>query len=118
MYESNILTNLVEETLDIINSENEVRRVINVALLCVQIEPTIRPSMSHVLAMLQGEMDIDANFIKHKLHGTNPNFQSILDDQSNPLLHENMSINDDNILFTNHVPNSNAEIELNDLQPK
>ncbi|CAK9250827.1 unnamed protein product, partial [Sphagnum jensenii] len=50
---------VVEETLDIINSENEVRRVINVALLCVQIEPTIRPLMSHVLAMLQGEMDID-----------------------------------------------------------
>ncbi|CAM6012356.1 unnamed protein product [Sphagnum balticum] len=118
LYESNILTNLVEETLDIINSENEVRRVINVALLCVQIEPTIRPLMSHVLAMLQGEMGIDVNFIECKLHGTNPNFQSILDDQSNLPLCENMSINDGNILFTNHVPNSNAEIELSDLQPK
>jgi hypothetical protein len=71
-----------------------------------------------VLAMLQGEMDIDVNFIECKLHGTNPNFQSILDDQSNLPLRENMSINDGNILFTNHVPNNNAEIELSDLQPK
>ncbi|CAM6062148.1 unnamed protein product [Sphagnum tenellum] len=93
LYESNMLTNLVEETLDIVNSENEVRRAINVALLCVLIEPTIRPLMSHVLAMLQ-------------------------DDQSNLPLCENMSINDGNILFTNHVPNSNAEIELSDLDPK
>ncbi|KAH9536338.1 hypothetical protein CY35_17G102100 [Sphagnum magellanicum] len=118
LYESNMLTNLVEGTLDIINSENEVRRVINVALLCLQIEPTIRPLMSHVLAMLQGEMDIDVNFIEHELHGTNPNFQSIVDDQSNLPLRENMSINDGNILFTNHVPSSNAEIELSDLQPR
>ncbi len=118
LYESNMLTNLVEETLDIINSENEVRRVINVALLCVQIEPTIRPLMSHVLAMLQGEMDIDVNFIERELHGTNPNFQSIVDDQSNLPLRENMSINNGNILFTNHVPSSNAEIELSDLRPR
>ncbi|CAK9867974.1 unnamed protein product [Sphagnum jensenii] len=79
LYESNMLTNLVEETLDIINSENEVQRVINVALLCVQIEPTIRPLMSHVLAMLQ-------------------------DDQNHLPLHENMSINDGNILLMNQVP--------------
>jgi hypothetical protein len=113
-----MLTNLVEETLDIINSENEVRRVINVALLCVQIEPTIRPLMSHVLAMLQGEMDIDINIIERKLHGTNPNFQSILDDQSHRPLCESMSINDGNILLMNQVPNNNSEIELNDLQSR
>ncbi|KAH8936754.1 hypothetical protein BDL97_17G101000 [Sphagnum fallax] len=118
LYESNMLTNLVEETLDIINSENEVRRVINVALLCVQIEPTIRPLMSHVLAMLQGEMDIDINIIERKLHGTNPNFQSILDDQSHRPLCESMSINDGNILLMNQVPNNNSEIELNDLQSR
>jgi len=113
-----MLTNLVEETLNIINSENEMRRVINVALLCVQVEPTIRPLMSHVLAMLQGEMDIDVNFIERTLHGTNPNFQSIVDDQSNLPLRENMFVSNGNILFTNHVPSSIAEIELSDLQPR
>jgi hypothetical protein len=72
--------------------------------------------MSHVLAMLQGEMDIDVNIIEHNLHGTNPNFQSILDDQNHLPLRENMSINDGNILLMNQVPTSNAEIELSDLQ--
>ncbi len=37
--------------------ENEVRNVINVALLCVQVEATKRPTMSQVLGMLQGDMD-------------------------------------------------------------
>ncbi len=32
--------------------------VINVALLCVQVETTQRPIMSKVLSMLQGEMDL------------------------------------------------------------
>jgi hypothetical protein len=113
-----MLTNLIEETLDIINSENEVRRVINVALLCVQVEPTVRPLMSHVLAMLQGEMEIDINFIKRRPHETNQKFLNILNNQNNLPLHENMSINDGNILFTNHVLNSNAEIELSDLEPR
>jgi hypothetical protein len=110
-----MLTNLIEETLDIINSENEVRRMIYVALLCVQVEPTIRPLMSHVLAMLQGEMEIDINFIERRPHETNQKFQNNLNNQSNLPLRENMSIDDGNILFTNHVPNSNAEIELSDL---
>jgi serine/threonine protein kinase len=118
LYESNMLTDLIEETLDIINSENEVRRVINVALLCVQVEPTVRPLMSHALAMLQGEMEIDINIMERRPHETNQNFQNILNDQSNLPLRENMSINDGNILFTNHVPNSNAEIELSDVEPR
>jgi hypothetical protein len=113
-----MLTDLIEETLDIINSENEVRRVINVALLCVQVEPTVRPLMSHALAMLQGEMEIDINIMERRPHETNQNFQNILNDQSNLPLRENMSINDGNILFTNHVPNSNAEIELSDVEPR
>ncbi len=37
---------------------NEVQHVINVALLCEQIEPTKRPLMSHVLVMLEGKMDL------------------------------------------------------------
>ncbi len=50
--------NLVDQKINDTLVEIEVQRVINVALLCVQIESTRRPPMSQVLAMLQGEMDL------------------------------------------------------------
>lgn len=37
----------------------EVQLVINVALLCVQIEGEFRPSMGHVVAMLKGDMEVE-----------------------------------------------------------
>ncbi|PON58301.1 Phosphorylase kinase, gamma catalytic subunit [Trema orientale] len=38
--------------------EEEVRRIIGVALLCTQTSPTVRPSMSRVVAMLSGDTDV------------------------------------------------------------
>ena len=37
--------------------EEEVRRIIGVALLCTQTLPAVRPSMSRVVAMLLGDTD-------------------------------------------------------------
>jgi len=39
-------------------SKEEVLRVIEVALLCTQAVPTMRPSMSRVVAMLTGDAEI------------------------------------------------------------
>jgi len=39
--------------------DDEAQRVINVALLCVQSLATRCPSMSHVLAMLLNEVDVE-----------------------------------------------------------
>ncbi len=50
--------NLVDQKLHNTIVESEMQRVINVALLCVQVETTKRPIMSEVLSMLQGEMDL------------------------------------------------------------
>jgi hypothetical protein len=53
-----MLMSLVDQKLHNTIVESEMQRVINVALLCVQVETTKRPIMSEVLSMLQGEMDL------------------------------------------------------------
>ncbi|KAH7860420.1 hypothetical protein Vadar_013198 [Vaccinium darrowii] len=40
--------------------EEEVKRVIGVALLCTQTSPQLRPSMSRVVAMLSGDIEVSA----------------------------------------------------------
>ncbi len=118
LYETNMLTNLVDQDLDITISENEMKQVIFVALLCVQIDLTRRPMMSHALAMLQGEMEVNIHLMEHELHESNYEFQSILHDETIVPLCEYMSTNNGNSLFSNHVPNSNVEIELSDRHPR
>ena len=48
---------LVDPTLRAFD-ENEVIRVMRVALLCTQGSPTLRPSMSRVVAMLSGDAEV------------------------------------------------------------
>ncbi|GMN56522.1 hypothetical protein TIFTF001_025633 [Ficus carica] len=38
--------------------EEDVRRIIGMALLCTQTSPTVRPSMSRVVAMLAGDIEV------------------------------------------------------------
>jgi hypothetical protein len=54
------LLDLVDPVLKALMDEDlaEVQLVINVALLCVQIEGEFRPSMAHVVAMLKGDMEV------------------------------------------------------------
>ncbi|KAH8942285.1 hypothetical protein BDL97_14G090700, partial [Sphagnum fallax] len=58
LYKNNNLSYLIDQRIKNTIVEHEVQCVINVAFLCVQQEATRRPLMSHVLAMLQGEMDL------------------------------------------------------------
>ncbi|EXB53366.1 putative LRR receptor-like serine/threonine-protein kinase [Morus notabilis] len=44
--------------------EEEVRRVIRVALLCTQTSPSVRPSMSRVVAMLSGDVEVNKEIPK------------------------------------------------------
>lgn len=57
MYEQDCESELVDSELSEIDDE-EVRRVIGVALLCTQTLPTARPSMSRVVAMLSGDLEV------------------------------------------------------------
>lgn len=49
---------ILDPKLDYADPE-EATRVLNVAFLCTQVSPTSRPSMSRVIAMLMGDIDID-----------------------------------------------------------
>jgi hypothetical protein len=41
------------------NHEEEILYVINIGLLCVQTIASKRPSMSRIVAMLQGDMEME-----------------------------------------------------------
>ncbi|KAK2972016.1 hypothetical protein RJ640_005036 [Escallonia rubra] len=57
LHENNHEIELVDATLSEF-SEHEVKRVIGVALLCTQTSPALRPSMSRVVAMLSGDIEV------------------------------------------------------------
>ncbi|XP_062104908.1 probable LRR receptor-like serine/threonine-protein kinase At1g56140 [Humulus lupulus] len=57
LQEQNNEGDLVDSELSEFN-EDEVRRLIRVALLCTQTSPTSRPSMSRVVAMLSGDIEV------------------------------------------------------------
>ncbi|XP_071699001.1 uncharacterized protein [Rutidosis leptorrhynchoides] len=59
LHEANSEVELVDDKLCEFD-ENEVRRVMRVALLCIQTSPVQRPSMSRVVAMLSGDIEAAA----------------------------------------------------------
>ncbi|KAI3675656.1 hypothetical protein L1987_85248 [Smallanthus sonchifolius] len=56
LHEANSELELVDEELSDFD-ENEVKRVMRIALLCTQTSPMQRPSMSRVVAMLTGDIE-------------------------------------------------------------
>ncbi|TXG71254.1 hypothetical protein EZV62_006189 [Acer yangbiense] len=57
LHENNHQVELVDSRLPEFNEE-EVKRMIGVALLCTQTLPSLRPPMSRVVAMLYGDMEV------------------------------------------------------------
>nr|GMC53626.1 probable LRR receptor-like serine/threonine-protein kinase At1g56140 [Ipomoea batatas] len=57
LHENNRDVDVVDENLPDFN-EDEVKRVIGVSLLCTQASPSMRPSMSRVVAMLSGDTEV------------------------------------------------------------
>ncbi len=104
LHKTNMLISLVDQKIHTTIVESEMQRVINVALLCVQVETTKRPIMSQVLSMLQGEMDL-LDIL------ASPSQTSISS------LSLNVSTSESNHLLSSPVPNnySNAEVELTNL---
>lgn len=54
---------MVDSELSKLN-ENEVKRIIRVALLCTQTSPTLRPSMSRVVPMLLGDIEVSTEILR------------------------------------------------------
>ncbi|XP_062168838.1 probable LRR receptor-like serine/threonine-protein kinase At1g56140 isoform X1 [Alnus glutinosa] len=59
LHENNSEVDLTDSTLSEFNEE-EVKRMIGVSLLCTQASPTLRPSMSRVVAMLSGDIEVSS----------------------------------------------------------
>uniref|UniRef100_A0A161ZX01 non-specific serine/threonine protein kinase n=1 Tax=Daucus carota subsp. sativus TaxID=79200 RepID=A0A161ZX01_DAUCS len=57
LHEDNRGLELVDPSLSTCN-ESEAKRVIDVALLCTQTSPNLRPPMSRVVAMLSGDIEV------------------------------------------------------------
>jgi deoxyribose-phosphate aldolase len=58
LHEGNKLLELVDRKVNTCNYE-EILHVINIGLLCVQSIASKRPSMSRIVAMLQGDMEME-----------------------------------------------------------
>ncbi|XP_014494245.1 probable LRR receptor-like serine/threonine-protein kinase At1g56130 [Vigna radiata var. radiata] len=58
LHESNLIMDLVDPRLSEFNEE-EVKRIVGIALLCTQTSPSLRPSMSRVVAMLSGDIEVN-----------------------------------------------------------
>ncbi|XP_037493664.1 probable LRR receptor-like serine/threonine-protein kinase At1g56140 [Jatropha curcas] len=59
LHENNREAELVDSRLSEF-SEEEVKRLIGVALLCTQTSPNLRPPMSRVVAMLTGDIEVSS----------------------------------------------------------
>lgn len=70
LQEQGNLLELVDPSLEAKYSAEEAMTMLNVALLCTNPSPTLRPSMSSVLGMLDGKIPVQAPLIKRT---TNPN---------------------------------------------
>ncbi|XWS27387.1 hypothetical protein CRYUN_Cryun26dG0110800 [Craigia yunnanensis] len=60
------LLELVDPSLGSKYSKEEALRMLNLALLCTNPSPTLRPSMSSVVSMIEGKIPVKAPLIKRK----------------------------------------------------
>ncbi|KAG8657885.1 hypothetical protein MANES_03G091900v8 [Manihot esculenta] len=64
LQEQGNLLELVDPSLGSNYSKQEAMRVLNLALLCTNPSPTLRPSMSSVVSMVEGKIPVQAPIIK------------------------------------------------------
>lgn len=64
LQEQGNLLELVDPSLGSKYSKKEAQRMLNLALLCTNPSPTLRPSMSSVVSMLEGKTPVQVPLIK------------------------------------------------------
>ncbi|KAJ9671361.1 hypothetical protein PVL29_025181 [Vitis rotundifolia] len=86
LHEQGKILELVDPSLGSNYSEEEVMRMLNLALLCTNQSPTLRPPMSSVVSMLDGKIAVQAPTIKHDTMNPDMRFKAFeklsLDSQS------------------------------------
>ncbi|KAI9085932.1 hypothetical protein K1719_032009 [Acacia pycnantha] len=76
LQEQGNLIEVVDPNLGSSYSSHEAMIMLEVALLCTNPSPTLRPSMSSVVGMLEGKLPIQAPVIKHRQSGQNVRFNA------------------------------------------
>lgn len=76
LQEQGSLLELVDPSLGSNYSEEEVMRMLELALLCTNPSPTLRPSMSSVVSMLEGKIPIQAPIIKRNRSNQDARFRA------------------------------------------
>ncbi|KAK4728031.1 hypothetical protein R3W88_032948 [Solanum pinnatisectum] len=76
LQEQGNLLELVDPRLGINYSKKEAMRMINLSLLCTNPSPTLRPSMSSVVSMLEGKLPVQAPIIKRTTSDDEMRFKS------------------------------------------
>ncbi|CAL5390986.1 unnamed protein product [Camellia sinensis] len=76
LQEQGNLLELLDLSLGSNYSEEEVMNMVNVGLLCTNPSPTLRPSMSSVVSMLEGKSPIQAPLIKRTSTNENVRFKA------------------------------------------
>ncbi|KAH9537688.1 hypothetical protein CY35_16G066100 [Sphagnum magellanicum] len=128
-YKSTMIENLVDKELQVHNELElaEITQVVNIALLCLQVEAKKRPSMSRVVGMLKGEMEIevlpmqnprldDLNRSYGKLKSFSKSLATVSEDfkdEEDQPWFEGISSNDRSSSSTNSNPFGSKYIELN-----
>ncbi|XP_010645959.1 probable LRR receptor-like serine/threonine-protein kinase At1g56140 isoform X4 [Vitis vinifera] len=105
LHENNQSMDLVDPTLTEFD-ENEVNRVMRVALLCTQGSPMLRPTMSRVVAMLVGDVEVSAVTSKPS-YLTDWHYNDI----TNSFLSENTQTSTASTSMTDQVPSPVLHIE-------
>lgn len=66
LHEQGNLSELVDPILGSNYCEEEARRMLNLAILCTNPSPSLRPAMSSVVSMLEGKMGVQAPVVKKR----------------------------------------------------
>ncbi|CAN4096958.1 unnamed protein product [Withania somnifera] len=76
LQEQGNLLELVDPCLSSNYSKKEAMRMINLSLLCTNPSPTLRPSMSSVVSMLEGKLPVQAPLVKRTTSDDEMRFKS------------------------------------------
>ncbi|KAL5555183.1 hypothetical protein UlMin_037419 [Ulmus minor] len=75
LQEQGNLFELLDPSLGSKYSEKEAMTMLNLALLCTNQSPTLRPTMSSVVSMLEAKIPVQAPIIMHSTTGQDPRFK-------------------------------------------
>ncbi|XP_058103388.1 uncharacterized protein LOC131246945 [Magnolia sinica] len=76
LQEQGILLELVDPSLGLDYSEEEALRMLNLALLCTNPSPSLRPAMSAAVRMLEGKIEVRAPLVKRSSRSENLRFKA------------------------------------------